>query len=1050
MSSLSKPAQSPEAGYWRSLAQLDGVQDPNLGAEFLPDQLEPMDEPSRRRFLQIMGASVAMAGAVGCSKQHRHVVPAVHPVVGRTIGQLQPFATAMEIAGVAYGLLAQSYEGRPIRLDGNPKHPTNNGAVSPWTVASILGLYDPDRSKKVYLRPSPKTLASESSWKEFAIAAKQMLADGQKNQGEGLRILSGAVSSPSLQAARTSLFKTLPKAKWIEYEPVNRDNERLGTKQAFGQPLRVLYDLSQAEVIVDLDADLLGLHPAAMQHTHAFAGMRKPEAVIDPSKQAGYNRLYCIESQFSTTGASADHRLALRSSDVAAFVNALSALIAKAGDAKPLASAKAQKFVEALAKDLERTKGKCVLAVGFRQPPEVHAAVQRLNHHLGNAGKTVNYVAAPEGDRPSSVQEVVDLAKEMNDGKVETLLILGSNPVYTAPADCQFAAGLKKVKASVHLGLYRNETGQGSTWHVPSAHYLEKWGDARAWDGTLSIVQPLIEPLYECKSALEVLAIVSGHLSVEEKAHAEHAETAPQPTAAAPQPTDFAYKVVRDNFKTLFGEDTEAKWKKSLQDGVVAGSAWKAAAVTPAGESKPLPVSEDGALEAVFIPDAKVFDGRFSNNAWLQELPDFITKLVWDNAILLSLTTAKKLGVGNGQMVNASLGKGTPVKAGVYIQPGHADESATLLLGYGRRAAGVVGGSAIGVVDTVGFDFYPLRSSSAMGFSGGLKLEPLNEWYTFVSTQLHSLIDTTGLREREKRADTLVRSDTLENFKKDPKAVQEKVHELPMVKLFENPLKQSEKNNYKWGMAIDMSVCTGCNACVLACQSENNIPVVGKYQVSVRREMHWLRIDRYFHGDTEHLENVEVLHQPMMCVHCENAPCEQVCPVAATLHSEEGTNDMVYNRCIGTRYCANNCPYKVRRFNFLNWHKQLNDEKNESIRLMFNPDVTVRARGVMEKCTYCIQRIRGAKIKAKNAGKTVVDGDIVTACQQACPAGAITFGDLNDHASRVTKLHESPRSYKMLMDLNTSPRTNFLGRIRNPNPELENGTGAKEAGHGHA
>jgi molybdopterin-containing oxidoreductase family iron-sulfur binding subunit len=620
---------------------------------------------------------------------------------------------------------------------------------------------------------------------------------------------------------------------------------------------------------------------------------------------------------------------------------------------------------------------------------------------------------------------------------------LGSNPVYAAPADTQFLAGLRKVKSSVHLSLYYDETGRESAWHLPAAHYLEGWGDARAWDGTISIVQPLIEPLYEAKSALEVLGILSGQLASDNQQVAEHAEKPVQPIA-------YAYKAVRDNFKTLFADNTEAKWKKSLQDGVVESSAWKPVAVNPAGESKPLSEKENPGLEAVFIPDTKVLDGRFANNAWLQELPDFLTKLVWDNAVLISLNTAKKLGLGNGQMASATLG-GATVKAGVYIQPGHADESATLLLGYGRRAAGVVGGSAVGVVvDAVGFNFYPLRTSSAMGFASGLKLEPLSDWYTFVSTQEHSLIDTTGLREREKRVDTLVRSDTLEDFKKDPKGVQEKVHELPMVKLFENPLKQHEKTNYKWGMAIDMSTCTGCNACVLACQSENNIPVVGKYQVSVRREMHWLRIDRYFHGDVEHLENVEVLHQPMMCVHCENAPCEQVCPVAATLHSEEGTNDMVYNRCIGTRYCANNCPYKVRRFNFLNWHKQLNDEKNESIRLIFNPEVTVRARGVMEKCTYCIQRIRNAKIKAKNAGKTIVDGDIVTACQQACPAGSITFGDLNDHASRVTKLHESPRSYKMLMDLNTHPRTNMLGRIRNPNPELENGSGTKEGGHGHA
>ncbi len=601
---------------------------------------------------------------------------------------------------------------------------------------------------------------------------------------------------------------------------------------------------------------------------------------------------------------------------------------------------------------------------------------------------------------------------------------------------------------SVHLGLYADETGTQCQWQIPESHYLEAWSDARAWNGTHSIVQPMIEPLYKSKSISEVLSLFLG-----------------QGTKS--------YDLTTAAFKGVYTSNTDALWKQSLRDGVIADSAWKPVTVKPATatagssalaatlatmllDAKPAGASEGGNLEAVFVPDTKVFDGRFTNNAWLQELPDFITKLTWDNAVLLSDETARQKNVKHGQMANVTIG-GVTVKAAVYVQPGQANQSATLLLGYGRKAAGVVGGTAVGRVSTVGFDFNKLRSSGNMDIATTVSIAPVSEWYEFASTQEHSQIDTTGLRERDKRSDILIRSDSLVHYIKDQSAIKHKVHELPLVKLFDNPLDGQVTGDYKWGMAIDLSKCTGCNACVIACQSENNIPVVGKEQVIKQREMHWLRIDRYFHGDSHSLEDVTVVHQPMMCVHCENAPCEQVCPVAATVHSADGTNDMVYNRCIGTRYCANNCPFKVRRFNFLNYHKQLDDEKNNVIRLTFNPDVTVRSRGVMEKCTYCIQRIRAAKIRVKNEGIKIgkphdhklKDGDVVTACQQACPAGAITFGDLNNQASAVAQLHNTPRGYKMLEDLNVRPRTAFLARIRNPNPELETGK-AKEASHGHA
>jgi molybdopterin-containing oxidoreductase family iron-sulfur binding subunit len=1055
MSSLIPPARSPDAGYWRSLEQLQGLPDPNVGAEFHEEQLDPLDGPNRRRFLQIMGASVAMAGAVGCSKIHRNVVPAVRGVAGRTLGSVEPYATTMELAGVGYGVLAQNYEGRPIRLDGNPNHPMSLGATSPWTAASILNLYDPDRSKTVYHRPNPQTAVSERTFADFfPKETKRIYAQLVSNQGEGFRILSEDTSSPTLLAQREQLLKALPKAKWITYEPIGRDNERQGAKQAFGQPYRMHYDLSKAEVIVDLDCDLLRMHPASLHYTRQFAANRKPEETL--KNKAMYNRLYCVESQLSTTGGTADHRLALRSSDIPAFVAALAGYVQKAmGTANVTVASmghdKYDRFAEILARDLVRVKGKGVIAVGFRQPPEVHAAVHRLNHVLGNLNTTVLCFPAPEGDAPSSRQAIVELAQEMAAGKVNTLLILGGNPVYNAPADAKFAEALAKVPTSIHLGMYRDETAQLCNWHIPQAHFLEAWGDARGWDGTVSITQPTVEPLFGGKSSIQFLALFIG-------------------AAGMTNTIEDGFKLVSATFQTLVPQDTQAKWRLALQKGVVDGSAWKPATAQPAGNASlddlpkllvttmaPIREGRGGSqqLEAVFVPDAKVFDGRFNNNAWLQELPDFITKITWDNAILLSQRTAERFNLRPGQVVTARIGNAS-VKGVIFTQPGQADNSATFLLGYGRQAAGVVGGSAVNRVQTVGFDFYPLRTSTAMDIvSQGVSLQATGETYKLATTQLHHEIDTTGVRERDKRADVLVRSDTLAHFLKEPGAIHKKVHQLPKIQLFHNPLDTQgtgEAAEYRWGMAIDLATCTGCNACVIACQSENNIPTVGKEQVINRREMHWLRIDRYFQGSADHLEDVAVVHQPMMCVHCENAPCEQVCPVGATVHSAEGTNDMVYNRCIGTRYCANNCPYKVRRFNFLNYQKQFEDGRNDVIRMVYNPDVTVRGRGVMEKCTYCIQRIRQARIKAKNAGRRIQEGEVVTACQQACPAGAITFGDLNDTQGKLWKLVSAERGYKMLEDINTRPRTSYLARIRNANPELEpaQAPGSKEGGHGHA
>jgi molybdopterin-containing oxidoreductase family iron-sulfur binding subunit len=967
--------------YWRSLEQLAGRPgfDAMMAREFprqAPGLLEAVD---RRQFLQFMGASLALAGLSACTRQPPEtIMPYVKAPEDIIPGRPLFFATAMPLGGIGTGLLVESHMGRPTKIEGNPDHPSSRGASDAFAQASILGLYDPDRSQVV------SSAGEIRPWSAFVEALGKVLeAQGAKG-GAGFRILTDTVTSPTLAAQLKALLATYPNARWHQWDPIARDAARVGARMAVGVDADVQYLFDKADVVLALDADFLGSGVGQVRHLRDFSARRR---VTDG---ATMNRLYAVESMPSVTGARADHRLPLSAGAIETFAWGLAAeLGALPGKARPIPSEHAH-WLTAVAKDLEMHRGSSIVVAGDRQPPAVHALAHVLNHALGNVGQTVVYTDPVAAEPVESLASLRDLVTDMDAGKVEVLVILGDNPVATAPADLRFAERLAKVAFRAHLGLYEDETALLCHWHVPEAHYLEGWSDVRAADGTVSIVQPLIAPLYDGKTAHEVLAAAAGR----EKT---------------------SYDLVRDYWQKQGVADLERWWRTVLHDGMAEGTALPAKDVTIKTDWVEAALGLHDAkadakgLELVFQLDPGVLDGRFANNGWLQEVPKPITKLTWDNAALLSPATARRLRLASEDVVTITHGD-RKLDAPVWIVPGHAEDSITLHLGYGRTRAGRVGNG-------VGFDANVIRTSDAPWIVRGVELVKTGRRYPMATTQEHH-----GMEGRH-----LIREATLEEFRHEPAFAREMVEE-PGKDMTLYPPHPYE--GAAWGMTVDLASCVGCNACVIACNAENNIAVVGKDQVSKGREMHWIRIDRYFEGEPT---NPTIHHQPVPCMQCESAPCEVVCPVNATVHSSEGLNDMVYNRCVGTKYCSNNCPYKVRRFNFFKYQ----DWTTESLKLARNPDVTVRSYGVMEKCTYCVQRINSARITARKEDRGVRDGEITTACQQVCPADAIVFGDINDPASRVARQKADMRNYSLLGDLNTRPRTTYLASIRNPNPELE-------------
>jgi MoCo/4Fe-4S cofactor protein with predicted Tat translocation signal len=967
--------------YWRSLDELASKPEFSdwLHREFPQGASELRNKASRRNVLTLMAASFGLAGLTACRRPVENILPVSRAVEDYIPGAPLYYATAMTLGGVATGLMVECHDGRPTKIEGNPRHPESLGACSAFAQASLLGLYDPDRSPTVLREGRPAT------WDDFTAFATPHFDALRAQGGEGLRFLSEMVASPTLDATRRQTLAAFPKAKWTEYEPLASDAAQAGAELAFGTRLDVHAHYGEADVIVSLDSDFLGLDSTSILPIRGFAARRR---VDTPKDQM--NRLYVVESQYSLTGAAADHRLRVRSTDVRDVAVALAEELKLIGNPLKILGAPADsrtKWIRAVARDLDRHRGRSLVVAGPRQPSVVHALALWMNHALGNFGRTVT-VTEPARDHRASLGE---LAAELSAGHVNTLVVLGGNPAYTAPADFNLGASIARVPVSIHLGLEANETAAAAKWHLPETHYLETWGDACASDGTPTIAQPMIQPLHGGKPALELLAMLAGR--------------------KGPR----AYDIVREHWTAQWpAGERERRWRQALHEGRVDAVARPAAAAAKIDTKKIVSelanaAAKTNAVEIVFVPSASVYDGRFANNGWLQEAPDPMTKLTWDNAALISPATAKQFGVEHGDVV-ALARKGREVAAPVYVQPGQADGSVSIALGYGREKVGRVGRN-------VGANAYRIRTSDAAWVATDVAVRKLGRKYQFALTQEHHSMEGRPL----------VREASLGEYRKDPHFAAEPDGHMELFSLYNET---RSEGGYQWGMAIDLNSCIGCNACLVACQAENNIPIVGKREVVHGREMHWIRMDRYFAGEAE---DPQVVYQPVACQQCESAPCENVCPVAATNHSSEGLNDMTYNRCIGTRYCANNCPYKVRRFNFFDYHKG----EGDTLKLSYNPDVTVRMRGVMEKCTYCVQRIQEKKIQAKTEGRrTIADGEIVTACQQTCPAGAIVFGNVNDPNSRVSKLKREDRNYSMLRELNTKPRTTYLAKLRNPNPEL--------------
>ena len=1039
--------------YWRSLDELASSPEfeEMVHREFPEAASEWTDAISRRNFLKVMAASIALAGVAGCTKEpQERIVPYVRPPANMVPGLPLHFASAMPLRGIGTGVLVTSREGRPIKVEGNPDHPASLGASNIYMQASILSLYDPDRSQ------TPIHMGDVSDWSTFKSAIALVMKTKRLAGGAGMRILTEMITSPSLLAQLQELLKTFPEARWHRYEPYPRDSIRAGAKLAFGRRLEPVYHFDKADVVLSLDCDFLSSEPGNLRYARQFIDRRRIRTIGKDGRPndngaVTMNRLYAVECTPTSVGAMADHRLSLSPSEIGGVAMGVAKRIGieSAGTAKTL-SASASDWVAKVAADLRAHHGSAIVIAGESQPAEVHAIAFAMNAMLGAVGGCVTFIEPIDPHPEDSISSIRSLVGDMNAGQVDTLLILGGNPVYNAPVDLGFLAAMRNVALRIHLGEYADETAFECHWHLPAAHYLEAWGDVRGFDGTVSIIQPLIAPLYQGKSAQEMLSIMTGQVEV------------------------HAYELVRRYWSSRAVGDFANWWKLALEKGVIEGTSAKTLDVS--AEVSHIKFELSGStpgLQLSFVLDPTIFDGRFANNGWLQELPKPMSHLTWDNAVMISPHQAEAMRVENGDWVELE-SFGRTLQCAAWVMPGQAEGAVSLSLGYGRTRAGTVGGSER---QARGFNAYALRTSAQPFTASGVSIKKLAGRYPLASTQSHHGMETgSGTLQPdvvahpegndEIRNRKLIRVATLAEFNAKPSFAQELDEDelkrgtgsrrVPL-QLFPDHdyTNKSNAEKHRWAMSIDTQSCIGCNACIVACQAENNIPVVGKDQVERGREMHWIRVDTYYAGG---LDDPETYFQPVTCMHCETAPCELVCPVGATVHDDEGINNMVYNRCVGTRYCSNNCPYKVRRFNFL----QYQDLTTEQYQLMRNPEVTVRSRGVMEKCTYCIQRINNTRIDMENlkvrmeeqlgvttsnsdradlqnqldAASRKLLGGLQTACQQSCPTEAIVFGDLNDPFSPVSVLKQEPHDYGLLDELSTLPRTTYLARVRNPNPEL--------------
>ena len=1075
MSSKSAPK------YWRSIEQLENSPEflEFMHREFPVAASEYPQGVSRRRWMQLMGASFALASVAGCRWETERIAPLVHRPEGYIPGKPLHYATSFDWAGAPRHLLVTNYDGRPIKIEGNPEHPGSLGATDGLTQAATLTLYDPDRSHHVVrLNPAAggeNSGATPSRWGAFEEYAKQLVTR-LKQGGGGLAVLMEPSSSLSREAMLGRLAETLPGTQFFEYTPFDDQAALAGAEQAFGQPLRVHYHLAKAKVIATFDADLLCHHPNATRYARDWAATR--EISGQEAATAEMSRMYALESQFSITGAAADHRVPVRSSDIGLALSKLrdqvEARLAGNVPAEPegltawqtIKAANDRKIAEGrveeqeklppltsdmllwcLAEDLVNNPGAGVVAVGARQTPELHAMAHELNSLLGNFGSTVTFTELPQQQVERGT--IVDLAEAIRGGSVKSLLVLEGNPAYDAPADLEFGELLKSLPDTIRAGYYLDETSLACQWHLPLCHPLEAWGDATSYEGIVSVAQPMVAPLVDARSPMEILGLL--------------AEESREPQ-----------QIVRDVIGEALGGPIENDaWEVLLHDGFAEGSIAVAASPTLVEDFDVTASVGKPGIEIVFTPSSSTYDGRLANNGWLQETPDFMTKVVWDNVAVVSPYTAREvLKVKQNDIISIKIGEKS-ISLPVYELPGQANGSIGVALGYGRTAAGRVGGStrqhtvAVGrkpeeMADHVGVNSYLLRTTGTMLVAPEAEVKATGRRYNLATTQDHFAIDEVGLNITEKRVGMLVREGTLEEYHENPEFAADRIHQMEAPSLWDAPTFRDRPN--AWGMAVDLNKCIGCNACVVACQAENNVPIVGPEQVRVGRQMHWIRIDRYFAGDISNwypdsgdndqpdlsgeAQSPQVANQMLTCQQCERAPCEEVCPVAATTHSEEGLNDMTYNRCVGTRYCANNCPYKVRRFNYFHNTGYMEKQENQLLQLVLNPEVTVRTRGVMEKCTFCVQRIAAARQQVRITGEPIVDGTITPACAQACATQAILFGDLNDSESRVSKAHADPRAYELLTELKTKPRNQYLARVRNPHPRLSPSI-QRNYGHGH-